>query len=182
MRRDPLHGSTFNMKPLVKRPAVTFSAGNGLLRNDHFQVAYATNDIERACAIFRDRFGIKDYRRLEGPMAEGGKIRVELAWAGGTMYELVCAEGPGSECFTSVLPPVGFSIRPHHLGHFVHSQAEWVAIEQEIERGGWTVARKTDVPGFLKAYIIGAPELGHYLEYIYPEAGGIAFFEGVPSS
>lgn len=55
------------MKSLVNRPSVMLSPGNELFRNEHCQVAYATNDIERACAVFKDRYGIKDYRRLEGP-------------------------------------------------------------------------------------------------------------------
>jgi len=170
------------MNLLLKKPPVTLNPGRGLFRNDHFQVAYATNDIERACAVFQDRYGIKEYRRLEGQLPEGGHIRIELAWVGGTMYELLCASGPGSERFTSVLPPGGFAIRHHHLGYLIHSQAAWEALEQEIERGGWKVASKSDNKGFLKALIIEAPDMGHYLEYIYPQEAGVAFFEGVPSS
>jgi len=170
------------MRPLLRRPPVTLDTGNGLFRNDHFQVAYATNDIDRACAVFKERYGIREYRRLEGQLPEGGKIRIELAWVGGIMYELLCSSGPGSARFTSVLPQSGFAIRHHHLGYLIHSQAAWEALEQEIERGGWKVASKSDNKGFLKAYIIEAPDMGHYLEYIYPEEAAVAFFEGVPSS
>lgn len=170
------------MKPLVKRPPVRLDPGKGLFRNEHFQVAYATNDIERACVLFSDRYGIREYRRLEGQLPEGGHIRIELAWVGGTMYELLCASGPGSERFTSVLPPGGFAIRHHHLGYLIDSQAAWEALEQEIARVGWKVASKSDNKGFLKACIIEVPDMGHYLEFIYPEAAGIAFFEGVPGT
>jgi hypothetical protein len=64
----------------------------------------------------------------------------------------------------------------------VRDRSGWEALEKEIDERGWPVASKTDIKGFLKAYIIDAPELGHYLEYIFPEAGGIAFFEGAPAS
>ena len=37
-------------------------------------------------------------------------------------------------------------------------------------------------PGFLKSCFVEAPELGHYLEYIYPEAAGIEFFQNVPAN
>jgi hypothetical protein len=168
--------------PLFKRPPAAVSPGNGLFRNDHVQVAYATNDIERACGVFQKRYGIKQYRRLEGPLQAGGRIRVELAWAGGILYELVAADGPGSACFTRGLPAAGFAIRHHHLGYFVNGADEWQALKHEIEREGWTVAHASSNPGFLSACIVEAPELGHYLEYIYPEAEGIAFFAGVPSS
>jgi hypothetical protein len=173
---------TFGMTALVKRPAVTLGPGKGLFRNDQFQIAYATTDIERACAIFSDRYGIKEYRRLEGQMPAGGHVRLEIAWAGGVMYELICAQGPGSDIFRRGLPAEGFAIRHHHLGYFVRDRSGWEALEKEIDERGWPVASKTDIKGFLKAYIIDAPELGHYLEYIFPEAGGIAFFEGAPAS
>ena len=75
-------------------------------------------------------------------------------------------------------------VRPARCGvqRTRRNAAFWEALEQEIERGGWKVASKSDNKGFLKAYIIEAPDMGHYLEYIYPEVAGIAFFEGVPSS
>jgi hypothetical protein len=170
------------MQPLVHRPAVTLNPGNGLFRNDHFQVAYATNDIGRACAVFKERYGIKEYRGLEGALPEGGYIHIELAWVGGIMYELLYSSGAGSDRFTSVLPASGFAIRHHHLGYLVYSQAHWDALQHEIEHGGWKTVSKSDNKGFLQACIIEAPDMGHYLEYIYPEAAGIAFFEGVPSS
>jgi hypothetical protein len=170
------------MQRLVKRPPVTVEPGRGLFRNDHFQMAWVTNDIDRACTIFKARYGIKEFARLVGPMPSGGQIHVELAWAGGLMYELLHVRGPGLEHFTSVLPPNGFAIRPHHLGYFVNSAAEWQALHEEIERGGWKIVHRNSTPGFLSAYIIEVPEMGHYLEYIYPEAGGIAFFESVPRS
>jgi hypothetical protein len=44
------------------------------------------------------------------------------------------------------------------------------------------VLTRTNVPGFVQARIIQAPDLGHYIEYIFPEAGGVAFFQGAPSN
>src|SRR6516162_2631068 len=99
------------MQNVIRRPAATPNPGSGLVRYDHFQVAYATSDIERACRVLSERFGIKEYRGLEGQLPTGGRVHIELAWAGGTMYELVHASGPGSEFFTSVLPANGFAIR-----------------------------------------------------------------------
>src|ERR1700719_2707929 len=92
------------MREFVKRPRANFSPGSGLLCNDHFQVAYATNDIDRACDIFSNQFGIKEFCRLQGPLAAGGHIRVELAWVGGTMYELITASGAGSDIYAGRLP------------------------------------------------------------------------------
>ncbi len=170
------------MKDALGRPVPSYRHGDGLMRGEHFQIAYATTDMDRACAIFAAQYGVKEFRRLEGDMAEGGHVRMEIGWAGGTMYELLAAHGPGSEIFNTFLPAEGFAIRLHHLGYFVPTASAWQAVLDEIARSGRKVVRETDVAGFLKARIVEAPELGHYLEYIFPEAGGIAFFEGAPSN
>ena len=170
------------MKSANLRPPPSPCPGDGLLRNDFFQIAYATNDIDRACTLFGERYGIRAFRRLEGRLPAGGHIRIELALAGGAMYELISADGPGSELFTGLLPAEGFAIRHHHLGYLIHSASAWDALNREFAERGWTVRSKSDNKGFLKACIVEAPELGHYLEYIFPEPAGIEFFESVPRS
>ena len=47
---------------------------------------------------------------------------------------------------------------------------------------GRKVLAKSNNVGFLQSCFVEVPELGHYFEYIFPEAAGIAFFEGVPGS
>ncbi len=164
------------------RPVPIYEAGAGLMRNEHFQIAYATTDMDRACALFAEHFGIKEFRRLEGALPEGGHIRMEIAWAGGTMYELVCAQGAGAGIFRTGLPDDGFGLRVHHLGYYVPNAEAWQAVLDEIESSGRKVVRETNVPGFLQARIVEASELGHYLEYIFPDVGGVAFFEGAPNN
>jgi catechol 2,3-dioxygenase-like lactoylglutathione lyase family enzyme len=170
------------MSSIIGRPPANFQPGNGLLRNDHFQVAYSTTDIERAKALFGQRFGIREFRRLEGQLPAGGRIHVELAWAGGTMYELIQSSGPGSSFFTAVLPAEGFAIRHHHLGYIVRDLAGWEALHREIKQGGWTVHSNSNNQGFLRACIIEVPELNHYLEFFLLEPAGVAFLEGVPGN
>jgi hypothetical protein len=74
----------------------------------------------------------------------------------------------------------GFALKHHHLGYLIHDQQQWDALLAEIERGGWTMPYRNDNPGFLQACFVDVPQLGHYLEYIFPEEAGLAFFEGVP--
>jgi hypothetical protein len=153
----------------------------GLLRRDHFQVAYATNDIDRAVALFRDLHGIQHFRRLEGNLDDGGHIRVELAWVGSIMIELLTAQGPGSEIYAGRLPPGdGFAIRHHHLGYLIYDKPAWRSLEAEAERLGRPLLADRNNPGFLRSCFIDAPEMGHYLEYILPESAGLDFFENVP--
>jgi extradiol dioxygenase family protein len=170
------------MTLLVNRPDSILAPGNGLLRNDCFQVAYATNDIERACSVFAQRFGVKEFRRLAGQLPAGGHIHVELGWAGNTMYELFQCTGPGSDFFNTVLPAEGFAIRHHHLGFLIEDMAGWEALHEEIKQGGWTLHSNSHNVGFLRACIVEIPELGHYMEFILPEAAGKNFFANVPSN
>jgi catechol 2,3-dioxygenase-like lactoylglutathione lyase family enzyme len=170
------------MTDVFSRPEAKFAPGAGLYRNDLFQIAYVTNDIERALKMFGERYGVKEWRRMAGPLAAGGRIRVEFGWAGGVLFEVTQADGPGSELYRLPLPENEFAIRFHHLGFIVPTEAAWQALLEEIATTGVKVCNETNVPGFLQARIVEAPELGHHIEYIYPQGGGIAFFQGVPSN
>ncbi|MCJ8158556.1 VOC family protein [Sphingomonas sp. LaA6.9] len=164
------------------RPDSNFSPSNGLLRADQFQIAYATNDIDAACAIFRNRFGIDAFRRLEGPLPAGGRIRVELAWVGTVMYELLTASGPGSALYMDRVPDNGFAIRHHHLGLLIHDAAQWAALAREAERVGTPLLNLRHNEGFMRTCFVDAPTLGHYLEYIFPEPAGLEFLNAVPGN
>lgn len=170
------------MAMLLNRPASLPGPGAGFARNELFQVAYATNDMDRAKIFFAEKLGVREFSKIEAPLPEGGHVRIEIAWASGMMYELMHGVGAGSEVFNTFLPKNEFAVRPHHLGYFVPSQEAWDAVLKEIERDGRRIVRNTDAPGFLKAVIVDAPELGHYLEYILPEAGGLAFFQNAPNN
>jgi extradiol dioxygenase family protein len=152
----------------------------GLFGAEHFQMAYATNDIDRACTIFAERYGVREFRRLEGALPAGGKIRVELVWVGTIMYELLTASGPGSDIYMSRLPAEGFTIKHHHLGYLIRDNTEWDALMQKVEREGWSMPHQRNNAGFMKSCFVDAPELGHYLEYICPEPAGLTFFDNVP--
>lgn len=170
------------MTKIMQRPVPIFAPEKGLLCNDHFQVSYATNDIDRALGVFGDRFGIKNFQHIEGDLPSGGHIRVALAWVGGTIYELITGSGPGTEFYTQRLPADTFSIQHHHLGYLVYGDEGWQALEKVIADGGWKIVHKNDNGEFMKSCYIEVPELGHYLEYMCPSPTGLAFFEGVPNN
>jgi hypothetical protein len=171
------------MSVQLSRPAEPTGAAPGLMRREQFQTGYVTNDLDRACAMLGERYGIEKFSYLEGDMAEGGRIRVAFAWVGGNMYEIIDARGGReAEFYTGRLPKEGFGLVFHHLGYLIHDKAEWEAVRREIADRKLTVALDTAVPGFMDAVYIEAPELGHYLEYLFPEEGGLAFFEAVPAN
>jgi Glyoxalase/Bleomycin resistance protein/Dioxygenase superfamily len=170
------------MSQALRRPEPASSTGPGLVRHDHFQIAWNTTDMDRAKAIFAERHGVKEWRTLAGPTAQGGKVHMEIGWAGGVMYELLWGEGPGTDVFRAGLPEQGFALRPHHLGYHVPTAEAWDAVRREVERQGLKVLHSTHVPGFLQAIIVEEPDLGLFLEYIFPEEAGIQFFETSPSN
>jgi hypothetical protein len=164
----------------LSRRACAFDPGRGLVLAEHFQMAYATNDIDRACDLFGQRLGIKQFRRLEGRMPAGGQIRAELAWVGTLMYELISASGPGSDIYMSRLPAgESFALKHHHLGYLIHDQAQWDGVMVQAEQNGWSVPYRNINP-LLEACFVDVPELGHYLEYLFPQQAGLDFFESVP--
>lgn len=166
--------------PLLHRPGSGFSPGKGLLRAEHFQMAWATNDLPRAKALLSERLGIERFTPIGGPNPLGGETHVELAWVGTIMYEIMTASGPGSDIVMGRLPRgEGFAMKHHHLGYLVSSPAEWDALEAEAARAGWAMPHKSVNPGFMTSCFVDVPELGHYLEYIMPEQAGIDFFQNV---
>ncbi len=171
------------MGTTLRRPESSFDPKKGLLRNEHFQVAWATNDIERARALLRDRYGIPGYRQLKGELPSGGHIHIELAWVGTTMYELVTASGPGSDVFMQDLPEGDdFAMRFHHLGFVVGDRAGWEELQRWISEGDFPVRSANHTEGFMRTCIIEAPELGHCLEFFLLEEAGLEFLENVPAN
>jgi hypothetical protein len=156
--------------------------GHSLLGREHAHSAWVTNDLDRALEIFSRRYGVSEYEFLEGNMPSGGHIRVAFAWAGGQVLEIICASGPGSEFYNEMLTQGEFAIRFHHLGFIVHDDEGWRALEADLRDGEWPIAHETLTGGFIDAYYIKAPELGHYLEYVRPFAAGRAFYAGVPAN
>ncbi len=168
------------MALMLPRPTEGFDPAAGLLLSEHFQMAYATSDIEAARALFMERLGIREFRRLEGPLAQGGYIRTDLVWVGTIMYELIQAEGPGSEIYMDRLPAGdGLRIRHHHLGYLIHNQAQFDGMLAQAARNGWPVPYRNR-NSLLEVCFVDVPELGHYLEYLFPVQAGIDFFSSVP--
>lgn len=154
----------------------------GMLAREHSHSAWVTNDLDRALEVFAKRYGIGECSFLEGKNPQGGDIRVAFAWAGGQVLEIIQASGPGFEFYNTLLPEGEFAIRFHHLGFIVRDEADWKALEEDIESGSWRVTLSTLTGDFIDAYYIEAPELGHYLEYVRPFEAGIAFYAAVPEN
>ncbi len=164
----------------LERPPTDFDSGAGLLLLEHFQMAYVTNDMDRARALLQQRLGIREFARLAGETEGGGFIEAEFAWVGTIMYELVCPRGPGSEIFSNSLPRTDdFAMRHHHLGYLVHNQSQWDAVQANAAAHGFTIPAQSSNP-LVDVCFVEVPELGHYLEYLFATEAGMAFFDSVP--
>ena len=168
------------MEGAWKRPKPVFDASKGLLHNDHYQIAYMTNDIDRAEAVFHERYGIPRFRHTEYALPSGGAIKTRVAWVGNMAYEIMWGSGPGSELYTEGLPTDRFAIRHHHFCYLIADEASWQTVEKLVEQGGWRIRQKGGDPAFGRTMIIEAPELGHYIEYAMPGPGLIALLEATP--
>jgi hypothetical protein len=161
-------------------PATPVPPGPGMLRKEQSHIGYVTNDLDRAMSIFRERYGVGDFTFIEGPMQQGGHIRVAFAWAGSQIYEIIQASGAEAQFYNDMLPEVEFAISFHHLGFVIHDDESWRQLEAEIAGGDWSVALSTVEGNFIDAYYVYAPELGHYLEYVRPHEAGLNFYDAVP--
>lgn len=165
---------------MMLRPSLFSDPATGLLCAQHFQIAWATNDIGHAQSRFAERYGVKNWTQLSGQLPTGGHIHVELAWVGGVMLELMTAQGDGSAIYIDRLPAGdGFQLILHHFGYMLDSDAAWQALMAEVAAKGHAMPHVSHNAGFMKSCFVDAPELGHYLEYICPEPAGRAFFESV---
>lgn len=170
------------MAKIVNRPNTNGSPRNGLLCGEHVQIAYVTNDLDRACAIFCDRYGVKEYASLDADLPAGGNMRVKLAWTGGTMLELIEASGAGTAFYTDRLPVDRFAVQFHHVAYILDGLPAWNELQERISVDGLSVPFRGDTPGFMRFCYVWAEELEHYLEYFLLGPEGIAFFENIPGS
>jgi hypothetical protein len=164
----------------VQRPPFIAHLEAGLLHAEHFQIAWATNDMAQAQAVFADRYGVAHWTSLAGALPAGGAIHVELAWVGGVMIELMTACGEGAHIYMHRLPNApGFQLKLHHHGHLLSDAAQWDALMASVAEKGHDMPHVSHSAGLMRSCFIDAPELGHYLEYLWPEPAGLAFFENV---
>ena len=167
----------------LNRPVPVYDPAKGLLNNDHFQIAYVTNDIDRAVEIFRSRFGVGSFRANDDVLESGTRVGIRSAWIGGMMYEICYGAGPGMELYTDWAPPDGeFVLRFHHFGYLIPDEQAWQALDRQIDEGGWKVRTRSNIPGFFRGCYIEVPELGHFLEFILPGPGLLERMNATPAS
>jgi hypothetical protein len=143
--------------------------------NNAVQIAYVTNDIDRARAIFQTIYGVEKWLDLAGMSgrqtvsinARNGPIQIRgmIAYVGAVQFELIQPVVDPERLYTDFLPADGtFAIRFHHLGFNQKGVKDVRALEQSL-RHDHAVPMATDSDTMPVFYADARARLGHYLEY-----------------
>lgn len=148
----------------------------GLLTTGFGQMAWVTNDIDRAVALFEQRHDTGKFfviRDLEAPLSGDRIARMNLAItrAGGVDIELIEPLGGEDQVWREILRgDGGFEMHFHHHAQMVSSRADLDRLKAEGIAQGFPVSvegRSTEGPGFF--YLDCRATLGHHVEYLYSE-------------
>jgi hypothetical protein len=138
------------------------------------QIAYATNDMDGACALFRDKYGVTQFYR-PGPLditndaGEHMGIEATHAWLGTTWLEIIQPLSGAVDVYRDWLPATGFALRHHHIGFQIPDPQAWDDMSARVDKGGYrkVFSITGNIGGSRIMYIDTAKELGHYVEYLY---------------
>jgi Glyoxalase/Bleomycin resistance protein/Dioxygenase superfamily len=143
--------------------------------NNAVQIAYVTNDIDRARAMFQAIYGVEkwlDLARMSGRQtvsinARKGRIEIRamIAYVGPVQFELIQPLVDPERLYTDFLPADGtFAIRFHHLGFNQEGIKDVRVLEQGLGRDH-SIPMATDSETMPVFYADARDRLGHYLEY-----------------
>ncbi len=152
------------------------------LLENAFQLAYVTNDIDRAVETFTSRYGVGAFHIMRDTPDGDGTVHIALGYAGRTNIELIEPGTNGRALYADwIADATGFVCRFHHVGLLIEDAADWDTMRHSIVQNGSAIVMEGEVPDFAAyLYTDTVAELGHYLEYVRLGAHGQAMFSGVP--
>lgn len=140
----------------------------------HHQIAYVTNDMDKALELFAQYYGVSRFFPLvtgEEPVPAGGIwMKAAIANVNGTQIELIQPLGDGENLFSNALPEDGrFTVVLHHICiRITGGIANWERHRASIDEAAHPVALENAYGDFLRIlYTDERPHLGHYLEHIW---------------
>ena len=144
----------------------------------HSQVAYVTNDLGRALAIFRDHYDVPAFYVFanDAPglvQSDGSRLRIALALVGGVEIELIEPQGNSAPLFSTALPADGsFTTRFHHVAIRIDGTlADFEAHMASIDPARHPVVWHGALGDMLRyAYTDERPVLGHFVEHVWMHA------------
>ncbi|HEY3827202.1 MAG TPA: VOC family protein [Bryobacteraceae bacterium] len=140
----------------------------------HHQIAYVTNDLDKALELFSRDFGVSRFYPLvtgDEPVPAGGIwMKAALANVNGTEIEIIQPLGDGENLFSTALPKDrGFALVLHHVCIRITGGIEnWEVHRASIDETIHPVAMESAYGDFLRIlYTDERASLGHYLEHMW---------------
>jgi len=155
------------------------------LTGEFFQLGYVTADLDRAIALYRDRYGVADFLRFDTrtmapPAASGPFLDVALAYRGPVMIELIQPAADDAGIYRDALRSDG-GVNLHHLGYLV-DERRFESLADDFRRAGIEVPvggvrRPT---GLSLLYADTRSDNGLFSEYVALGDTARQLFESVP--
>lgn len=137
-----------------------------------FQIGYVTRDIDKGCALLRDRMGAQQIDLIEEFRdGEGNQMMIRsLAHLslGDVEIEIIEPRVGWDSIYVEALPGEGDPTPTlHHLGYRLPDVASWEAAMEGLKASGMTVALDGAASRVRFAYLDTRGEVGHYTEVVY---------------
>ena len=140
----------------------------------HHQIAYVTNDMDKALELFARDFGVSRFYPLvtgDEPVPPGGiRLKAALANVNGTEIELIQPMGEGENLFSNALPKDRrFALVLHHICIRITGGIEnWERHRASIDEVTHPIAMESAYGDFLRIlYTDERDRHGHYLEHMW---------------
>jgi len=151
-----------------------------------YQLAYVTNDFERALEQCGAIHGVHEFRKLSQINVNLGAgltalCNIALAWVGPTQLEVIQALEGEVALYAEGLPSSGFGLKLHHLAR-LHATREDVEAQVEKYRSeGRAMPIDAEEPGWGRyCYADFRRELGHYIEHAWFTPRALEWQAGLP--
>jgi hypothetical protein len=142
----------------------------------HSQVAYVTNDLDEAAALFEREYGAPGFYKfdtMQSGVANTGDphLRIALARVGGVEIELIEPLGSTAPLFSDYLPHdrTELAIRFHHVAIRIEGSLEdWDRHCASIDTTRHPIAYRGALGDVLRFfYTDERRSLGHYVEHVW---------------
>lgn len=142
--------------------------------SQHHQIAYVTNDIVAASAVFVEEYGAPGFHQFTnvgtGSDEGGPQLKIGLARVGGVEIELIEPLGDTAPLFKDALPEgPGLAIRFHHVAIRIDGGLEnWDAHVASIDLDKHKVVFQGSMGEVMRFfYTDERATLGHYVEHVW---------------
>ena len=140
----------------------------------HHQIAYVTNDLDRATALFQRDFGVPGFfvfSNVETGAAAPGdpQLRIALAHVGGVEIEVIKPLGAAPMFSDALGDGPAFRIAFHHVAIRIDGTiADWEAHARSIDTEVHPVAFRGGLGDDLRFfYTDERARIGHYIEHVW---------------